>query len=375
MITFTTQKSMRIASRILSKSILIVFVIVLTVLCITCERRESALPDFRTPRPNDPANTANIDWRKTPNIELALFSSGSTIWAITGRDRRLVVSVNSGEDWSEKTEITNARLLDFLDDRNGWLIAGDSQLYKTSDSGMSWQKMSKRSAFSLPRKLVITSPYSGWVWDANKLLHSTDGGANWHAIRKPPGKKEVASGDVFFASVDRGWLCDVGNDGPFVSKTVDSGTTWSKVLGESGTTQLPCEIFFADNSSGWVRFGRVGAQQFLSTGDAGKTWNSVESIPEGFQIRSMFWLSSSDGYLAGEFHERAPEFANKGRAGLLHTTDGGRTWTEVNVISGELFFDQIRFLNPSVGILTSLDSIFLSTNGGSTWSRVLKIGS
>jgi photosystem II stability/assembly factor-like uncharacterized protein len=319
-----------------------------------------------------PPNSSELNWMNIPRIGTVEMSDQETIWAITEVDRKLIVSRDFGKNWSEVDGLSNARLVDFTDGTNGWVIAGDSELYVTVDAGQSWRKQSRPFVFSLPRKLKVISPLTGWVWDENRLLYSRDEGITWDEVKKVSGEDDLASGDFSFLNSKQGWLCDVGPKGGFVLKTTDAGGSWS-TFELPARTGHPCEIFFATDKAGWVRFGRLNTQELFTTVDGGNRWQRLQSIPEGFGIRSMFWQTEAIGFIVGQFHKGDIGGIIHDRPGLFRTVDGGQTWDEIRFEGEAAFFDKIRFLGASEGVLTSRDSIFVTVDGGKSWTRSLTL--
>ena len=97
----------------------------------------------------------------------------------------------------------------------------------------------------------------------------------------------------------------------------------------TGTQISQIHMLDARNGWGWVT-GIAGIQSLLRTSNGGRTWMDV--TPKGFPYTGegscfydseIAWLSFSDRKSA--------------TGGLLHTTDGGRSWSLLNTANTPVF--------------------------------------
>jgi photosystem II stability/assembly factor-like uncharacterized protein len=120
----------------------------------------------------------------------------------------------------------------------------------------------------------------------------------------------------------------------------------------AGATRLfdPTSVWFLNRSVGWVddSYG----QRLLMTTNGGRTWVNVSPPALGptrqrtrrrlagvaFESRSNFWAAVSIERATGRFPVE-----------LLHTTNAGRTWTDVNSFAGDYGYVWIDFLNQQRG--------------------------
>src|SRR5207247_1018846 len=80
--------------------------------------------------------------------------------------------------------------------------------------------------------------------------------------------------------------------------------------------------------------------------DGGRTWNSV-AIPTA---RSISFINPREGWLLTMGDWVWPHGSDQS---ILHSTDGGKTWTGVSGFhSGNSFRDWIAFLTPATGWMT-----------------------
>ncbi len=136
--------------------------------------------------------------------------------------------------------------------------------------------------------------------------------------------------------------------------------TWKKVA------QFPTTVnasFFFSEQRGFIAID--GANGIKRTSDGGQTWLNC-TIPTGFSgfFTDIFMKDSLNGWATIE------EFNNTFAHGLWSTTDGGVSWQTNAVIVG--LFSSV-YQTPSgliVGDRYTLNKLSLSTDGGTTFTRV-----
>jgi photosystem II stability/assembly factor-like uncharacterized protein len=87
-------------------------------------------------------------------------------------------------------------------------------------------------------------------------------------------------------------------------------------------------------------------------------------------------MNDNEGWAAGKkIPKEAKQASIERRVGqglLLHTMDGGKSWSEVFVKDKELFFHRIYFANTQYGWLFSRDRVYRTNDNGKTWYVVLE---
>ncbi len=154
-------------------------------------------------------------------------------------------------------------------------------------------------------------------------------------------------------------VADAGN----VHFSADAGKTWAPAadLGDSG---LNHNVSFVDAQTGWAG----SAKRLWATSDGGKTWQEI-NLPDGVAplLAAIDLRTATDGYL----------LTFKGD--LFTTADGGKTWASQPLDLGDQHLDvssypALRFLDDHLALiavrLNNGDSVVLkSGDGGKTWSR------
>jgi photosystem II stability/assembly factor-like uncharacterized protein len=144
------------------------------------------------------------------------------------------------------------------------------------------------------------------------LFRSSDGGRSWAAATLPlPGRETSTEGLDLQAGADGTlWLAgsEVGRASA-VWRLAAGATQWER-LGPAPAADRGGSLQFTSANRGFM-FSAAGLSR---TDDGGRRWQTL-ALPAGTTLNAMFFADDRNGWLAG----------NGGR--LLHTRDGGDTWT------------------------------------------------
>jgi photosystem II stability/assembly factor-like uncharacterized protein len=292
-------------------------------------------------------------WRGDAVLRDVHFSSATAGWALG--EKTVLATQDGGQHWRELPEPAQMALrrVDFVSRGEGWGIAGgdggqagdgpmlpsgQTRLVHTTDGGRTWSTLAAPAA---PQSVCFTSADDGWMASGTRVWRSTDGGRSWG--RSPSFTLPVPSGGPPFraelqcARPSAAWVnfsgggAAAGHSPYALYTTRDGGSHWRGVLAEGGTlaTELrlpagpgsaPGPFSVIDPSLAFVlsptpAAGSVGAVL------AGDRLSALPAIPDG-RLRvplSVGFASPTLGWVAGR--------DAAGRAVLLGTGDGGRSWT------------------------------------------------
>ncbi len=262
----------------------------------------------------------------------------------------ILTTDDGGRSWQARTLGRDPlRSVTFSDPQTGWIATG-LHMYRTQDGGGSWAPYRIERLFSTHgRRVYFRTPQEGWV--VGKSVYSTrDGGETWTS-RQPFGTVDlwdiacfsadeciaVGSHDTVLTTGDGGvtWSrrslpilgrhdvlrIRLGPDGTAwvlahtyggevsLARSTDRGQTWT-VTNKVIPTLAPSDIYFWNSNRGLV----VGTETLL-TGDGGVTFQRVERPYRGTPLSSIFFLTKTFGWAVGDYRT------------ILHTQDGGQTWT------------------------------------------------
>lgn len=185
--------------------------------------------------------------------------------------------------------------------------------------------------------------------------YSTDGGSNWSGFPSEP-VGGADSGQVALSADGSAIVWTEEGQAPY--RSTDKGASWSRV-GGLGTGA----VVVADRSSTRTFYSLAGGTLHAST-DGGATFTArATGLPAG-RLTAVPGIAG-DLWIAG------------GDKGVLHSTDGGRTFTTLTTVrsASALGFGkaapgasyQALYL---IGTVKDVTGVFRSTDKGATWIRV-----
>ncbi|HWS87171.1 MAG TPA: YCF48-related protein [Pyrinomonadaceae bacterium] len=145
------------------------------------------------------------------------------------------------------------------------------------------------------------------------------------------------------------------------------GAAWERQ--RTGTFAWLHAVFFVDERRGWAA-GSKGA--LLSTRDGGATWE-LRKRPTEDALRDIFFQDAETGWLVCERSIFKPMEKDESVSYLLKTTDGGASWSRVEVTRGadvDLKLAGLRFAGREHGwVYGEMGALFTTSDGGRTWAR------
>ena len=222
-----------------------------------------------------------------------------------------------------------------------------------------WTPQTSGSSGSLICAAVVDAS-TAWVVGVTGVLHTTDGGQTW--TPQNTGTTAVLSGAACVGP-SRCWA--VGDGGTIVA-TTDGGATWSP---QSSTTSIRLTgVDFVDQSHGWATGDAFwwGAAGMVATTNGGLTWQqqTLPAAPPGadsYSLVAVDFVDANNGWAVG------------GKTGLgvvLHTTDGGTTWSVQDSTTAGQGLVHAHFVNATTGWAVGEAGVIIhTTNGGATWTR------
>ena len=175
------------------------------------------------------------------------------------------------------------------------------------------------------------------VW----MLRSTDGGKSFSEpyrslVNSPHGPIQLADGRVLYAGKN------LWEDVPWIGvcQSTDDGQTWRRLGGiparDGDKVENYHELHAVETADGRIvaqirnhNPANVGETLQSESDDGGRTWTVPHPI--GVWGLPSHLLRLADGRLLMSYGHRRQPFGNQARA----SSDGGRTWSEAMVISGD----------------------------------------
>lgn len=216
------------------------------------------------------------------------------------------------------------------------------------------------------------------------VLRTTDGGATWQKLVVPDAEK-LDFRDVDAISDRIAYILSIGNgDSSRIYKTTDGGVTWTLQFTNADPKAFFDAMTFSDPDHGFVFSDSVdGKLVILRTENGGRNWNRVptEGLPPALENEGAFAASGTNIAVFGSDHIWIGTGA-AAVARVLHSADGGRTWTAAStplIAGGSAGIFSIAFRDAMHGIVVggdyrkeseAIDNAAITNDGGRTWTKV-----
>jgi len=296
------------------------------------------------------------------------------------KTRDLRITADGGQTWRVVASQAVSGALEcatMTDGNRGWAVNHQGQVFTTYSAGASWTRIADLAAlsdgnFAGANQIEFINETDGWIREFLSIWRTRDGGVTWQKILSvltPGVKGEPAR----FYPIDENTLGESGSDGQdYITK---DSRDWWKI-----ETLVPdnadfTDVWFVDKQKGWLS-GYIGGNSsrplLFETKDGGASWEEIPSADNGIRIWSIC-VVDNEGWLAGHRRSDNGEAVSL-TAVLLHTNDGGRHWTPVQLGSGdEPFFSLVRFTDKEHGWVVGRDNLYRTQDGGQSWQRVLSL--
>ena len=312
----------------------------------------------------------------------AIAAGGDSVCAVGDG---ILLSTDAGATWQSGSSgqqywFTGA---DAVSSTDVWAVeSGGALLHSTDGLRFAEQPVPLRGDVSL-MGVSFPDAADGWAvgasdedGDGSVILHTSDGGATWG-----PQQSNLGGGldGVDFIDAHTGWAITTDNSGwntganVTMEHTTNGGATWIPQF-VAGNTALSA-VSFVDATTGWAAGGwdasRGPAGALFKTTDGGFTWTQ-EKLPDGTPaLTGLQFVSKTEGWAVGLGYEYnyLDDSETSTQAAVLHTTDGGATWTDVTALDASLA-TTLHFSDPANGWVGGLNGVYATTDGGSTWQRV-----
>jgi len=222
------------------------------------------------------SNWINISNEYFSNLKKIDYLSSNNIRSCSDSGDILYTS-NSGANWISKFTGNSNRINDvnFIDENTGWIVTWDGQIKKTTDNGNNW---TVKKTGNIPRCVKFFNSNTGVVGDLNVIYKTTDSGDSWQNI--------FVNGagwvnEFYFLNQNTGFAA-----GFYLLKTTDGGNTWSVMLYNNASYFT--DIYFANENTGFS----CKNYDFYRTTDGGNNWTIINL---GFLMYSFSFINQNTG--------------------------------------------------------------------------------
>lgn len=251
-------------------------------------------------------------------------------WAANGYNAAVYKTTDGGVTWSEQLNESMLggayyfRNIEFLNSNIGFLGTLNGEFFKTIDGGDNWTLVDNIPTNPLAICGLDTIGEStiygcGAYFTPAYIIKSTDSGTTWQYIDMSAYANALV--EIYFLDENTGFVSGKNSNGGTILKTTDGGITWTEIFNSNIIGEYVWKLQILENSPN-VFFGSIESVspylgQLIKSTDYGNTWNSYDA-PETI-IQAVGFISESHGWIGGH------------TTGFHETTDGGVTWTNINI--------------------------------------------
>ncbi len=290
-------------------------------------------------------------------------TDNQVLWAGTNAGE-IYKTTNAADSWELKKELSGdienptsdtiySVEIDPFNSNN--ILAGSrhGNLYRTEDGGATWETIYNDKGLTAtgvisditydPKNEGVVYLTTGFfdVWDfiGTGIYKSFDGGETWKHL-DVDGKTQFgdlvidpSDSDVIYAANGMETNRDlgvIGEDLAYLYRSDDAGETWERIdIGEQcGHRTLNAVAVHPENPN---RIYVLGQDQsaFLSE-DRGKTWECIVGDPDCPSCRQGSGIIGIGTFVEYDPNDYNVMYATSYAAGIFKSTDGGRTWKDLN---------------------------------------------
>lgn len=332
----------------------------------------------------------------TQALNYICFRSAQVGWAV-GNWGAYYSTTNGGNTWTSTVLGSGSHLYcgAYISESSAFIM-GNAKMYKSTDNG---------SSLTMIKNGVPRSKYNAmYFWDDNTgtiggsvgitgegsnqsgIIHTTDGGQTWDV--QLSGNSGGWWG-IHFPTESTGYVIGGGS----IAKTINSGEDWYTInnlelTGKSvwfldeetgfaggdglfsgickttnGGNDFTCtdntaagDFYFVNDTLGYAVFEGSSATVFRTI-NAGETWEYLDS---GFNNKNcVYFINENEGWIGANGQ-------------VIHTTDGGETWTSPGGMFGGYAIIGVHFYTTELGFCVSQHGqLYKSTDGGDTWELIV----
>jgi photosystem II stability/assembly factor-like uncharacterized protein len=232
---------------------------------------------------------------------------------------------------------------------------------------------------------IFKSADGGWTWTRKDQGVIEKDGITFRGITIDPTDSDI----VYAAAELSSWAWNQGQPrsgrefdmtGGVVYKTTDGGESWTEVWrGDSlaryiwidprdtDVLYVSTGIFDREAANSNPQTGDPGGEGVIKSTDGGKTWANINNGLNNLYVGSLFMHPTNpDILIAGTGNIQYQE-----HTGVYRSTNGGSTWEQTLRTDGESIESvEISTSNPDIVYAGGNSSIYRSEDGGQTWKRV-----
>ncbi len=308
-------------------------------------------------------------WTRLGSVGAAAMSASDPHFLLVGLQKKgAFYSSDGGTSWKFLLSLAQRSVKFFqIDPTNPATIYADtdSTLLKSSDGGVTWQKITS----GLPQPLAImrldfdpVHSHKLWLATTKGLYRSENGGQSWQPAGVLPGWREDRTITKICVDPFSSTTLYCATLGRYLYKSNDGGTTWEMKRNGLPTSQIYDLVL--DPDDGAILYAATINRGVYKSTDGGENWFETNVGLIDVNARKLAFESPSGKRLFVVTPNR-----------VFASTDKAGKWEEIllpSTISGILHF----FIDGSRSgtmVVASASSVFKTENNGERWQEIDRI--
>ena len=275
------------------------------------------------------------------------FNENGTEGMAVGLGGEMFYTSNAGLRWTSRLQFGGGqRIYDIatLGDSQIVAVGYRGEVITSQDAGATWERTSVRVDDAFSNLTRVEYPSAGntvALAEQGALFHSNSGGKEWSGALV---RTSRFLQDLDFGDETTGWA--VGNR--LIVKTDDGGKSW-----RVDSTSVPELLWGVDAvTEDLVYVTGHGGLLYVSR-DGGDSWTKIANP---YTVRFSLVVADGEGRITLGWN-----------GGLVHTTDGGKTWSDNRAPEGS-DLRHFSFLSPEYGWCGQENGpLLITTDAGVTW--------
>lgn len=333
--------------------------------------------------------------RERPDLYAVVLLSPYRAW-VAGASGTLLYTTDAGATWQTFSSPETGQISTLAVDGDTLWVGGEHGLFRWEGGGISWTHVLTAAVRSWDRVGNMMAVGT----DAGDVYLSRDGGTTWERVATGVGVLH----DLAFVLEDGWTLYGAGEQGRIVRWPLDQSPQVQRIGDEEVTLRALAvaadHTVWVAGDKGWVYhvegehvsafaadedertlyallLPREGVLWAVGEGpdvvrseDAGQTWR-LQNGGRLVRLRAVDFVNADVGWVVGE-RLRPPEHRNERNGIIMHTEDGGRTWSVQDLPADEAFrlFEGVDCRDTRTCWVVGWDGrIFHTEDGGQTWVR------